>query len=186
MVDRPSDGTRRDAQKGASMSDGSQPVVDEGGEAPCMAHLFADDDATVSDDVLARLVRDMADAVLIADRNGTIMFWNDAATRVFGWTAREAIGERLDLIIPERLRERHWTGWQQVAETGVTRYGEQLLEVPALHREGKRLSIAFTVSLLKVDGKVSAIAAVIRDDTERWQERRALREELAQARAAQG
>lgn len=160
--------------------------LDEGGEAPCMAHLFADDEAALSDDVLARLVRHMADAVIVADRAGTIVFWNDAATRLFGWSARDAIGERLDLIIPERLRDRHWTGWDQVVQTGVTRYGEQLLEVPALHQDGRRLSIAFTVSLLVEDGAVSGIAAVLRDDTARWQERRALREQLAQARAGQG
>lgn len=168
------------------MNDDREQPLDEGGEAPCMAHLFADDEATINDEVLARLVRGMADAVLIADRGGTIVFWNDAATRLFGWSAAEAVGERLDLIIPERLRERHWTGWEQVVATGETRYGDRLLEVPAQHRDGTRLSIAFTVSLLTDGGTVSAIAAVVRDDTERWQERRALRDELAQARAAQG
>jgi len=139
----------------------------------------------VGDELLARLLRTMADAALIADREGEIVFWNEAAERLFGWPATEAVGANLDLIIPERLRQRHWDGWQTVMRTGETRYGEQLLEVPAAHRDGRRLSIAFTVSLLTdADGAVSGVAAVIRDDTERWQQRREARAELVALRAA--
>ena len=159
-------------------------LADEGGEAPCYAHLLEGEPADVDDARLAALVRGMADAVLIADRNGEIVFWNDACTRLFGWPATEAVGAHLDLIIPERLRDRHWDGWRHVIQTGVTKYGDQLLEVPAAHRDGRRLSIAFTVSLLTADdGAVTGVAAVIRDDTERWQERRAVREELTALRA---
>ena len=140
----------------------------------------------VDDGVLADLVRGMADAVVIADADGTITFWNDAATRLFGWPAAEAIGESLDLIIPERLRDRHWTGYRSVMESGHTSYGDRLLEVPALHRDGRSLSIAFTVSLLRHAGSdvPYAIAAVLRDDTERWQERRRLRAQLAEVTGA--
>lgn len=138
------------------------------------------------DGVLADLVRGMADAVVIADADGTITFWNDAATRLFGWPAAEAIGESLDLIIPERLRDRHWTGYRSVMASGHTSYGDRLLEVPALHRDGRSLSIAFTVSLLRHAGTdvPYAIAAVLRDDTERWQERRRLRAQLAEVTGA--
>jgi PAS domain S-box-containing protein len=138
------------------------------------------------DGVLADLVRGMADAVVIADPDGTITFWNDAATRLFGWPAAEAIGESLDLIIPERLRDRHWTGYRSVMASGHTSYGDRLLEVPALHRDGRSLSIAFTVSLLRhTETDVPyAIAAVLRDDTERWQERRRLRAQLAEVTGA--
>jgi PAS domain S-box-containing protein len=161
--------------------------VDEGGEAPCYEHLF-EAPAGVTDTDLAQLVRSLADAVVIADTDGRITFWNDAATRLFGWPAEEAIGASLDLIIPERYRERHWTGYARVMATGHTDYGDRLLEVPALHRDGRRLSIAFTVSLLCRPGLQIpyAIAAVVRDDTERWQERRRLREELATLRAQPG
>ena len=155
--------------------------VDTGGDPPCWAHLFdtADPDALVDDGVLAQLVRDLADAVIICDPEGAIRFWNTAATRVFGWTADEATGHSLDLIIPERLRDRHWTSYQHVMATGHTDYGDRLLEVPALHRDGHTISIAFTVSLVRPSpsGAVTAIAAVIRDDTERWQERRRLRQQ---------
>lgn len=132
----------------------------------------------MNDSVLAALVHELADAVIIADAQGAITFWNDAATRLFGWSGDEAIGRTLDLIIPERLRERHWEGYRAVMASGETRYGTRLLEVPALHRDGHQLSIAFTVTLLSRLGEAEpfAIAAVLRDDTERWQERRQLRQ----------
>jgi PAS domain S-box-containing protein len=154
-------------------------AAEEGGEAPCLAPLL--DASSVDDHVLGRLVRDLADAVVIADADGTIVFWNEAATRIFGWSGQEAVGRSLDLIIPEPQRARHWAGYRTVMATGHTKYGDRLLEVPALHRDGRRLSIAFTVSLLRPPGLSApiGIAAVVRDDTERWQERRRLREELA-------
>lgn len=161
-------------------------VADEGGEAPCFAHLLEEPDG-VSDELLVQLVTQLADAVVVADADGTITFWNDAATRLFGWSAAEATGRTLDLIIPERLRDRHWAGYRAVMATGHTSYGNRLLEVPALHRDGRRLSIAFTVTLLHEEGEArpSAIAAVLRDDTQRWQERRRLRDELASFKTGQ-
>ena len=158
----------------------------EGGEAPCFAHLF-DQPAGESEAVLAQLVTELADAVVLADADGRITFWNDAATRLFGFDATEAIGQTLDLIIPERLRGRHWSGYREVMSTGQTSYGDRLLEVPALHRDGRSLSIAFTVTLLhRPDARRPfAIAAVIRDDTQRWQERRQLKAEIADLRAAE-
>jgi PAS domain S-box-containing protein len=132
----------------------------------------------------ASLVDGLADAVLGADRSGTISYWNRAAERIFGWSAAEAVGAPLDLIIPERLRARHGEGYRRVVETGATRYGEQLLEVPAVHRDGHQLSIAFTVTLLTdAEGRVARLVAVVRDDTARWEERRRLRAEIAELRA---
>jgi PAS domain S-box-containing protein len=156
---------------------------DEVGSADGVDHRTREPN-NLPDDLLARLVTQLADAVILADGEGRITFWNDAATRLFGWSTAEALGETLDLIIPERLRERHWTGYRGVMATGHTSYGTKLLEVPALHRDGSNLSIAFTVTLLfdGEDSQPSAIAAVLRDDTERWQERRRLRDELARLR----
>jgi PAS domain S-box-containing protein len=158
--------------------------AERGGDPPCWAHLFGDEDEPIRDEVLARLVRDLADAVIICDPDGIIVFWNTAATRLFGWPADQVVGTSLDVIIPERLRARHWHGYHDVMATGRTSYGERLLEVPALHRDGRTLSIAFTVSLLRLaaDGPVTGIAALIRDDTERWQERRRLGQTLEQLR----
>jgi PAS domain S-box-containing protein len=130
---------------------------------------------------LARLWDGLADAVVIADAAGTIVFWNDAAERLFGWPAADARGRTLDLIIPERLRARHWAGYERVMATGHTAYGDRLLEVPAVHRDGRTLSVAFTVTLLGDPGRApSHIVAVLRDETARWNERRDL---LARLRA---
>lgn len=143
---------------------------------------------TVDDAVLVQLVHAMADAVVIADPDGTITFWNDAAGHLFGWSAAEALGRTLDLIIPERLRGRHWDGYRRVMQTGHTEYGERLLEVPALHRDGRSLSIAFTVTLLTRPGEHEpvAIAAVLRDDTQRWQRSREDRARIAALEAQLG
>jgi PAS domain S-box-containing protein len=139
----------------------------------------------LSDDTLGELMRGLADAVVVADPAGTIVFWNEAATRVFGWTADQAHGQSLDLVIPERFRSRHWDGYAKTMASGETRYGDRLLEVPALRRDGQPLSIAFTVTLLRGgNGEITGIAAVVRDDTARWNERRELRAEIARLRSA--
>lgn len=117
----------------------------------------------------AQFLESAADALVAADPEGKIVFWNAAAERLFGHAKAEALGKSLDLIIPERQRARHWEGYAKVMQTGKTRYGGELLRVPALHKDGRRLSIAFTVTLLfDAAHRVQAIAALVRDDTERW------------------
>jgi PAS domain S-box-containing protein len=136
----------------------------------------------LDDHVQAVLLTRLADAVVVADSTGTICFWNEAAERVFGWSAAEAIGASLDLIVPERQRSRHWEGYHRVMSTGDTKYGTDLLRVPSLHADGQRRSIAFTVTLLTDDdGAVAGIAAVVRDETERWKEEQELRRRLGDA-----
>jgi PAS domain S-box-containing protein len=130
---------------------------------------------------LERLVEAAGDAIVVADPERRIRLWNPAAERLFGFTAAEAVGQSLDLIVPERFRARHWAGCREVMRTGRTRYSADVLRVPALRRDGQRLSIAFTVALLPgPDGGVGAIAAIIRDETARWQEEQALRRRLAE------
>ena len=130
---------------------------------------------------LSSLVQAAGDAIIAADTDGKILLWNPAAERIFGFTAAEALGHSLDLIIPERLRHRHWEGYQGVMRTGQTRYGTEVLRVPALHKDGRALSIAFTVALLNAgDGGIQAIAAIVRDETARWEEERALHRRLAE------
>ena len=122
----------------------------------------------------------IGDAVIIADTAGNITYWNPAATRIFGFSESEALGQSLSLIIPERLRHRHDTGFAKSMETGTTRYGNDLLKVPAIHKEGKALSIAFTVAMLVDDDKrVTGVVAVIRDETSRFVEERELKRRLA-------
>jgi PAS domain S-box-containing protein len=131
-----------------------------------------------------QLVSAIGDAVVISDKTGSITLWNPAAERMFGFTQEEALGKSLDLIIPERLRGRHWEGYQKSMETGTTRYGNDVLRVPAVHKDGRALSIAFTVALLySPDKELSGIAAVIRDETARFQEDRNLRKRIAELEA---
>ena len=103
---------------------------------------------------------------------------------MFGFAQNEAMGQSLDLIIPQRLQQRHWDGYHKTMETGQTRYGHDLLRVPAAHKDGRALSIAFTVALLYSEQHdVTGIAAVIRDETQRFQEERSLRKRLAEIEA---
>ena len=133
----------------------------------------------------ARLVAAAGDAIVAADAEGKIVLWNPAAERIFGFSRSEALGQSLDLIIPERFRQRHWDGYGKVMRSGETRYGSEVLRVPALHKDGRPLSIAFTVALLKrADGTVESIVAIVRDDSARWNEERALKKRLAELVAA--
>ena len=133
------------------------------------------------------LVAAIGDAVVISDADGRIVVWNPAAERIFGFSEAEALGETLDLITPERHRKRHWDGYAKTMRTGETRYGTSLLKVPALHKDGRALSIAFTVALLHgAEGEVTGIAAIIRDETERFQEERTLRRRVAELEEALG
>jgi PAS domain S-box-containing protein len=136
---------------------------------------------------LHQLVEAIGDAVIVADRNGAIALWNPAAERIFGFTETEALGRSLDLIIPERQREKHWNGYNQTMQTGQTRYATDILRVPALHKDGHRLSIAFTVALLySAENEVTGIAAVVRDETTRFKEERDLRKRLEALEASSG
>ncbi len=133
-----------------------------------------------------QLLQALGDGVIVCDAKGDITFWNAAATRIFGFTESEALGQSLDLIIPQRQRQRHWDGYHKTMATGETRYGADVLRVPAVHKEDKPLSIAFTVALLHgADGEGSSIVALVRDETERWSEERKLRARLAQLETAQ-
>ncbi|HYL31719.1 MAG TPA: PAS domain S-box protein [Stellaceae bacterium] len=130
------------------------------------------------------LVRDAADAIVYADSEGVIRFWNRAATRIFGFEATEAIGQSLDIIIPANLRQRHWDGYNATMQTGRTRYGAgDLLAVPALRKDGARISVEFTiVPFHDGAGRMVGITAIMRDVTKRFEEMKALRAELHQRR----
>lgn len=130
---------------------------------------------------LARqIVEGAQDAIIFSDREGLIRLWNTGAEAIFGYSAKEVTGRSLDLIIPEKLRTRHWDGYKKVMETGVTRYGRELLAVPAQRKEGSRISTEFTIVLVRSPaGEVLGAAAILRDVTARWEKEKALKEKLA-------
>lgn len=128
-----------------------------------------------------QVVEAVGDAVVICGPDGVIRFWNAAAEHLFGFTPAEALGSSLDLIIPERLRARHWAGFDKAIAAGQTRYAHDVLRVPATHKDGRVLSIAFTVGLLLgPERKVTGLVAVIRDETKRFAEERDVRQRLAE------
>lgn len=125
------------------------------------------------------LLDGLPDALVYADDTGTIRFWNRGAERIFGFTAAEATGQSLDIIIPERLRSRHWEGYHHMMKNGESRHGaEELLSVPALNNQGDKLSIQFTVAPVTGEGgRLAGIVALMRDVTGTFDELKRLRAE---------
>jgi PAS domain S-box-containing protein len=122
-----------------------------------------------------------SEAVIAADQEGIVCFWNPGAERLFGYSCAEAVGRSLDLIIPERLRRRHWDGYRRVMATGESRYGDgDLLAVPALRQDGATISVEFTIAPLRSEGRLIGLVAIVRDVTKRFEEMRALKRKLAE------
>jgi PAS domain S-box-containing protein len=140
------------------------------------------------------LVANTDHAVIVADSSGVICFWNPAAERIFGHSRSEALGETLDIIIPDKLRARHWAGYRRVMETGETDYAGRTLAVPAVRRDGSRISVEFTVALMRdATGVIQGVAAILLDVSAKWEEQRSLQRrigelerELAALRVAPG
>jgi PAS domain S-box-containing protein len=133
---------------------------------------------------LGALVAAVGDAVVACDASGAIVLWNPAAERLFGYGESEALGQSLDIIIPQRLQQRHWEGYHKTMETGHTKYGHDVLRVPAVDKSGRDMSIAFTVAMLhSPDGKPEIIVSVIRDETARFKKDREMRKRLAELEA---
>jgi|SRR5579871_3090553 len=135
----------------------------------------------------AALLASSSDAIVATDREGRIVFWNPGAERIFGFTQGEAVGQSLDLIIPENLRARHWEGFRHTMATGTSSYGAgDLLSVPGLTKEGRRISVEFTIVMLREGDAVTGTVAVMRDVTKRFAEVRDLRRQLAEAGRPKG
>ena len=126
-----------------------------------------------------QIVRENSDAIMFADHEGAIRLWNKGAEAMFGYSAAEAEGKSLDLIIPENLRGKHWEGYHKVMASGVTRYGTELLSAPGIRKDGARLSLEFSMVIVRgEDGAVVGTGAVIRDITVKWQKEKALKERI--------
>lgn len=140
------------------------------------------------EEIARALLDSPAEAVVASDREGAIVLWNTGAERVFGWSEAEALGQSLDVIIPEPQRARHWEGYDRVMATGISRYGEgDLLGVPAMRKDGTRISLEFTIAPVRDEaGEMAGMVSVIRDVTARFLEMRELRKKLAEKSKAAG
>jgi PAS domain S-box-containing protein len=138
---------------------------------------------TLADAILSMNSLSMnSDAIIAADKEGIIRFWNPGAERIFGYASGAAIGQSLDIIIPERLRKRHWDGYCHVIKSGESRYGHgDILAVPGIKKDGAGVSIEFTIVPLRDEaGQLIGLA----DVTKRFEEIRVLKQKLAEARKA--
>ena len=138
------------------------------------------DHAGFRDWLCRRIMTESRDAIIFADQDGRIRLWNAGAEAMFGYGAAEMEGQSLDRIIPEALRARHNEGFRRVMASGESRYAAELLAVPGLRKDGARISLEFTITLVKDDrGEVLGAAAIIREVTMRWQRDQELKKRLA-------
>ena len=122
--------------------------------------------------LLDTIPQSSSDAIIAADRDGLVRYWNPGATWIFGFGAAEATNRSLDLIIPEKHRARHWQGFHHAVATGRSRYGEgEVLSVPAVTKHGGRVSVEFMIRMLRDGGgTVVGMVAILRDVTKRFEE----------------
>jgi PAS domain S-box-containing protein len=126
------------------------------------------------------IVENAPEAVIYADREGIIRLWNAGAVAMFGYSAEEALGKSLDIIIPENLRGRHWEGYRRTMATGESKYGKDLLAVPGIRKDGARISLEFSIMLVRDEGgKLLGPAAIFRDVTARFLKEKQTREKIA-------
>jgi PAS domain S-box-containing protein len=147
-----------------------------------MTHDTGKSGSLTDSSLLNAILQSSSEAIMASDVEGKIMFWNPGATRIFGFDATEALGQSLDLIIPEKLRARHWQGYRHVMATGHSRYSEgDLLSVPALTKDKRRISVEFTIAILRDDqGNMIGMTSVMRDSTARFEEMKSLRRRIAE------
>ena len=136
------------------------------------------------DALLKQMVENAPDAILVSDKEGIILFWNAGAELMFGHTVTEAVGQSLDLIIPENLRARHWEGYWRVMATGETKYKTGLLSSPGIRKDGSRISLEFSMVLLRDEtGAIVGVGSIMRDVTERWKKEKELKDRLSACEA---
>ena len=125
------------------------------------------------------LIKQSPDAVIFADPEGIIREWNPAAERIFGHPSGEAVGQNLDLIVPERFREAHWTGYERALAAGETKYSGQALPTRSVRKDGSTVYVELTFAIIHdPQGKVIGALAHARDITERWAKEREQRQHL--------
>lgn len=139
------------------------------------------------EDFLLQILENSPDAIIVSDTEGIIRYWNKGAEAIFGHRADAAIGKSLDLIIPEKLRERHWEGYRRVMASGETKYKTRLLSSPGIREDGSRISLEFSMVLLRdTAGEMQGCASIMRDVTVQWKKEKDLRERLTACEEATG
>lgn len=135
-----------------------------------------DIDATTCGDIFEC----MSEALIFADPRGVIRMWNPGAESLFGHTAADALGQSLDLIIPERLRKPHWEGFDRALRLGATAHGRRSIITRALHKSGQQLYVDMSFAVVRNRaGETTGAMAVARDATDRYLEEKNLRHQLA-------
>jgi PAS domain S-box-containing protein len=142
---------------------------------------------SISPSLSTDLLQSMPEAVIFADLEGIIRLWNPGAENVFGFSAADAIGQSLDLIIPERMRQAHWDGFNQAIERGGVKPGRTSMITRSLHKSGENIYVDMSFAMVKdLSGKMTGSLAVARDATKRFQEEKNLRKQLAELSAKPG
>jgi PAS domain S-box-containing protein len=156
---------------------------EDGGAVP--GERIAEAQAMDLERLYRQIIEGSPDAIVLGDAKGVIRLWNAGARAMFGFTAEEAVGQSMDIIIPERLRGRHWDGYHKVMATGISRYGSgDLLAVPAITKDGRTISIEFTIQMLKGPaGEILGPVATIRDVTKRFQREKEMARRLKELEA---
>ena len=131
----------------------------------------------------AELVAQSPDAMIFADREGIIRTWNAAAERIFGFAPGAAIGQNLDIIIPEKFRDQHWTGYDRALAAGDTKYRGQSLPTRAMRADGSEFYVELSFSIVHSVGAVVGAMATARDISERFERDRASRRRLRELEA---
>jgi PAS domain S-box-containing protein len=141
---------------------------------------MSDAENPLPDSVAAGIVRAIPEAIIFADLKGLVRYWNRGAEEIFGFSAQEAMGQSLDLIIPERMRQPHWDGYYKAIELGDTYSGRGSRITRSLHKEDKPLYVDMSFAIVKGDaGQVIGSLAVARDATERFTAEKEMRKQIA-------
>lgn len=132
--------------------------------------------ADASSDLHRLLAEQMGDALIYADCDGVIREWNAGAEALFGYPKAEALGQSLDLIIPERLRAAHWAGFDRAIQSGATKHGRRALLTRSINRAGETIYVEMTFAVIADAVRVLGSVAIARDGSRRREDERRLRE----------
>ncbi len=124
------------------------------------------------------MVKSAGDAIVFADKEGVIRVWNRGAEKIFGYSEAETLGESLDIIIPEKMRENHWNGYTRAMESGRTKYEGKLMPTKAIKKDGGSIYVEMSLTIIRDDTETKGALAIMRDITERWLNEKEMKKRL--------